>query len=312
MKNSSMLGSPILDLEQMPVSEIQAILQSAQTIKSEVLKGKKERISLKEKSVISLFPDEHSLMCQAFSSACSFMNASFKNITIQSGHSMDKGKSLRHVLDTVSSLKKDAVIVGDSSEGTAIFTSRILHQNGCGSVVINAGDGAHENPVAALAILLTLLESYKDISKVKMALIGDALHSGMARSLIYGLSKLGAKVCLAGPKTLIPEALENLGCRISPLEEALKNADGVVILPVSDEDISSGLIPSMEEYHHFFDITSNRMALCHKNAILFKDDDKRNLPHDESDLAALIKEDKHYANLLLICMAVLYVTLVEA
>ena len=142
---------------------------------------------------------------------------------------------------TVSAMGTDAVIIRDSSEGAALFASKATSPKVKTPLIFNAGDGAHAHPSQALLELFTVRESGKQIKGMKYTIIGDILHSRVARSDIYGFTKLGAEVHLTGPRTLVPKELESMGAIVDDsLEEALRNADAINILRIQLERAASG------------------------------------------------------------------------
>ena len=157
----------------------------------------------------------------------------------------------------------DAVIIRDSSEGAALFASKVMSPKVKVPVVLNAGDGAHAHPSQALLELFTLKEAGKNIKGMKYVIIGDILHSRVARSDIVGFTKLGAEVHLVGPRTLVPKELEAMGCIVDDdLETALKDADAINILRIQLERAAAGFIPTTREYARLFGINKKRLALC--------------------------------------------------
>jgi aspartate carbamoyltransferase catalytic subunit len=159
----------------------------------------------------------------------------------------------------------DLVVVRHRSPGLPAHLARHL-----GAGVVNAGDGEHEHPTQGLLDLMTLRHAWKGrFEGRRMALIGDIAHSRVARSAIFGLTALGAEVVVAGPRTLVPDRLEVLGCRVAPrIEEALRGADGVMALRLQRERMESGMLPPPREYSRAWGIDRERVALMKPDAVV--------------------------------------------
>ena len=185
--------------------------------------------------------------------------AQMKKIVLSKNKKKDflKGKSIVTVFSEASTRTRS------SFEGAALFASRVMSPKVKVPIVLNAGDGAHAHPSQALLELFTMKEAGKKIKGMKYVIIGDILHSRVARSDIYGFSKLGAEVHLVGPRTLVPKELEDMGCIVDDnLEDALKDADAINILRIQLERAAAGFIPTTREYARLFGINKKRLALC--------------------------------------------------
>lgn len=262
MGNISLQGRSVLGLETMTAPEIERVLSVASQMKKILLSKNKKKDYLKGKSIVTVFSEPSTRTRSSFELAGKYLGADVINIT-KSGSSMTKGESLRDTLLTVSAMGIDAVIIRDSSEGAALFASKAASPRVKVPLVINAGDGAHEHPTQTLLELFTLKELGKKIKGMKYTIIGDILHSRVARSDIYGFTRLGADVHLAGPSTLVPKEMEKMGCTVDDtLEEALRGADAINILRIQLERAAAGFIPSTREYSHLFGINKKRLALC--------------------------------------------------
>ena len=181
------------------------------------------------------------------------------------GSSMSKGETLLDTLTTVVSMHVDLVVVRHKSPGAAAYLARHLDAG-----VINAGDGAHEHPTQGLLDLLTLREAWRGrFESRRIAIIGDLAHSRVARSAIHGLRALGASVTVAGPRTLMPEGIEALGCTVAnTIEDAMRGADGVMALRIQRERTEQSLIPSAGEYARRWGVTAERVALMKPEAVV--------------------------------------------
>lgn len=178
---------------------------------------------------------------------------------------MKKGETLLDTARNIEAMKIDMVVIRHQSPGAPNFLARNLDAN-----IINAGDGAHEHPTQALLDMMTLLEKHETLDGLKVAIIGDISHSRVALSNIHGLLKMGAKVTLCGPATLIPREIESLGVDVCyHVDEVLERVDVINVLRIQLERQNSGLFPSLREYHNYFGITRDRLdRLSHPITIM--------------------------------------------
>ena len=161
-------------------------------------------------------------------------------------------------------MKPDAFIVRHHESGASYFISKITKAS-----TINAGDGMNEHPTQCLLDIMTIMEEKSDIGSLKVAIIGDIYHSRVARSNIYGLSKLGAEIYLYGPYSLLPRFKDSRNVKIArSMEEAVKNADVIIMLRIQKERASYYFIPSIEEYRNFFKLTPNLLSLASKDVMV--------------------------------------------
>ena len=237
MGTISLQGRSILGLEDFKAEEIERVLDVAAQMKRIVLSGNKKKDYLKGKSIVTVFSEASTRTRSSFELAGKYWGADVVNIT-KSGSSMPKGESLRDTLLTVSAMGTDVVIIRNSSEGAALFASKVKSPKGKTPLIFNAGDGAHEHPSQTLLELFTLREAGKKIKEMKYAIIGDILHSRVARSDIYGFTKLGAEVHLTGPRTLVPKKLEAMGAIVDDkLEDALKDSNQFLFLRTTNSEL---------------------------------------------------------------------------
>lgn len=178
--------------------------------------------------------------------------------------SVSKGESLKDTALNIAAMGADVIVLRHPMAGAAELLARTLNVS-----VINAGDGAHEHPTQALLDLFTVREKKGRLAGLKVVIIGDILHSRVARSNIWGYTKMGAEVCVAGPATLIPPGIEKMGVRVcASLEEALKGADVINILRIQLERQQQGLFPSLREYSRIFGINSDRLKMAAPDALV--------------------------------------------
>ena len=235
----SLTGRSVLGLSDFSADEIQRILEVADQMKKIVLSGNKKRDFLRGKSIVTVFSEASTRTRSSFEFAGKYLGADVVNIT-KSGSSMTKGESLRDTLLTVSAMGIDGVIIRDSSEGAAVFASKVMSPRVKTPLIYNAGDGAHAHPSQGLIDLYSVREAGIPFKGMKYVILGDILHSRVARSDIAGFMKLGAEVHLFGPRTLVPRELSELGVIIDDsIEEALDGAEsphrraGVPPLPLA-------------------------------------------------------------------------------
>ena len=219
--------------------------------------------ALRVKSVVNLFFEPSTRTRTSFELAGKYLGADVVNITTSSS-SVVKGESLRDTLLTVEAMGVDVIVMRHAAEGAAVYASKIAKP-----VIINAGDGAHEHPSQGLLDMFTIEERKGSLAGLKVAIIGDILHSRVARSDIWGLTKMGATVHVAGPKTLIPPGIEEMGAVVHErIEDALDEADVVNVLRIQLERQKKGLFPSPREYARIFGINRARLSLAKEDAVL--------------------------------------------
>lgn len=259
----SLRNKDILELQSMPAAEMQLILDTAKEMKTIIDRDIKKVPTLRGKSIINLFFEASTRTRTSFELAGKYLGADVVNITT-SASSVTKGESLRDTLLTVEAMGVDVIVMRHEAEGAAHFASKAVKP-----VIINAGDGAHEHPTQGLLDMFTINETKGRLAGLKVAIVGDILHSRVARSNIWGLKKMGAEVHLAGPATLLPRGIEELGVQVhTRVEEALDGADVVNVLRIQRERQQKGLFPSAREYARIFGINAKRLALAKPDALL--------------------------------------------
>ena len=253
----------LLGIKGLTTEEIIEILDRAERMKHEVLEGGKKDNLLSGKSVITLFYENSTRTRLSFELASKYLGATAANITA-SGSSVEKGETLEDTGKTIDEMGADAVIVRHASSGAPHMLSNYTNAS-----VINAGDGMNEHPTQALLDFMTMREKYGSFEGLKVSIIGDVKHSRVARSNIYGLTKLGAEVVLCAPTTLMPAEIERLNVEVTTdADYAAHNADVIMGLRIQLERQKSGLFPSVREYHKLFGIDSRRLALAKKDVIV--------------------------------------------
>ncbi len=253
----------ILAIEDMSVEEIRQILHTAKVMKEILMRPIKKLPTLKGKSVVNLFYEASTRTRTSFEMAGKVLGADTTSIAVAQS-SVSKGESLYDTAKTIQAMRADLVILRHPSSGSANFLANILDAG-----VINAGDGQHEHPTQALLDIFTMEERLGDLEGKNVVIVGDVLHSRVARSNAWGLQKLGVNVTLVGPPTLLPAEMEGLGVKMSHnLDSALLGADVVMALRLQLERQKSGLFPSLREYSHLYGLTTDRLKKTGKQSIV--------------------------------------------
>jgi aspartate carbamoyltransferase catalytic subunit len=259
----SLRGKNILGLETMTVPEMELVLETAKEMKNIIDRDIKKVPTLRGKSIINLFFEPSTRTRTSFELAGKYLGADVVNITT-SASSVVKGESLRDTLLTVEAMGVDIIVMRHEAEGSAYFASRAVKP-----VIINAGDGAHEHPTQGLLDMFSIKEKKGTLAGLKVAIIGDILHSRVARSNIWGLQKMGAEVRIAGPRTLLPRDIEKAGVQVfDRVEPALEGVDVINILRIQRERQQKGLFPTAREYARIFGINNERLALAKPDAMV--------------------------------------------
>lgn len=260
----SLSGRSILGLEHLSVDEMNLILDTAKEMKNIINRDIKKVPTLRGKSIINLFYEPSTRTRTSFELAGKYLGADVVNITASTS-SIVKGESLRDTLLTVEAMGVDAIVMRHKAEGAAAYADKVVSP-----VIINAGDGAHAHPSQGLLNLFTIREKKQRIEGLKVAILGDILHSRVARSDIHGLRKMGAEVHLAGPKTLLPRFIEQeAGIFVHDrIEEAVEEADVINVLRIQLERQKAGLFPSPREYARIFGLNQKRLAKAKKDVLV--------------------------------------------
>lgn len=259
----SLRSKSILGLENMTVAEIELVLNSAREMKNIIDRDIKKVPTLRGKSIINLFFEPSTRTRTSFELAGKYLGADVVNITT-SASSVVKGESLRDTLMTVEAMGVDIIVMRHAAEGAAQYAA-----NTVSPIIINAGDGAHEHPTQGLLDMFTMKQYKGKLQGLKVAILGDILHSRVARSDIWGLRKMGAEIHIAGPHTLLPRFIEQAGVTVhSRVEDALDGADVVNVLRIQLERQKKGLFPSAREYARIFGLNQARLALAKPDVLI--------------------------------------------
>jgi len=253
----------LLCLYDLSAEEIEFILDTAAEFKKVSQRRVKKVPALRGKTVVNLFVEPSTRTRVSFELAEQRLSADIVNMQAQSS-SLLKGETLLDTVRNIEALQVDLVVMRHSAPGAQAFIARNLK---CG--VVNAGDGAHSHPTQALLDIFTIREKKGRVAGLNVAIIGDILHSRVARSNIWGLLKLGANVTVAGPATLVPREFEEIGVRVCHnLKEAVADADVVNLLRIQLERQTAGFFPSIGEYARFFGINLDTLKYMKPDALI--------------------------------------------
>lgn len=258
-----MLGKNILGLENFSPDEIRLVLKTAKSMKKVIRGDVKKLPNLRGRAIVNLFLEPSTRTRTSFELAGKYLGADVVSINASTS-SIVKGESLRDTLMTIEAMGVDAIVMRHKAEGAAEYASKVVKP-----VIVNAGDGAHAHPSQALLDLFTIERFKGRLAGLKVAIVGDILHSRVARSDIYGLTKMGAEVHLAGPKTLLPRFFSFDGVTVHEnVDDAISGADVVNVLRIQLERQQSGLFPSAREYARVFGINEERLRLAKEDALI--------------------------------------------
>jgi len=253
----------LLGLRGMTKAELEEILSTAQDMKSILLSNVKKASYLQGKSVVMLFYENSTRTRFSFEFAAKYLGAHTASVAVSSS-SVAKGESLVDTGKTLQSMGIDVIVLRHPMSGAPHLLAKHVSAS-----VINAGDGINEHPTQALLDMFTIKQKKGTLDGLKVAIIGDILHSRVARSNIWGLTAMGAEVRVAGPSTLMPPDIEKMGARVFyKVEEAIKDADVVMGLRIQRERQQKGLLPSIREYTRLFGITQERIRLAKADALI--------------------------------------------
>ena len=262
MESNSLLGRSVTCMKDFSAEDIRLVLNTARKFKQVIRRGGDKKLSnLRGKAIVNLFYEPSTRTRTSFELAGKYLGADVVSITSGTS-SIVKGESLRDTLRTIEAMGTDAIVMRHKSEGAADFATKVVKP-----IIINAGDGAHAHPSQALLDLFTIEQAKGRLAGLKVVIVGDILHSRVARSDVYAMTKMGMEVHFAGFKTMLPRFFEFDGVTIhESLEEAIKNADVINVLRIQLERQQAGLFPSTREYARVFGINEDRLRFA-------KDDD---------------------------------------
>ncbi len=253
----------VLDMESLSVAEIQAVLDTAETLREISTRPIKKVPTLRGKTVIHFFYEPSTRTRTSFEIAAKRLSADTVSISASTS-SISKGETLADTAKNLEAMNPDAIVIRHSAAGAPHLLARLVDAS-----VINAGDGMHAHPTQALLDMMTVREKKGHLDGLRLAIIGDIAHSRVARSNIVGFVKMGAEVVLAGPPTMIPMGIETLGALVSyNVEEVIKDADVVMVLRIQKERQQAFAFPSEREYAQCYGLTEEKLAGAKKDVLI--------------------------------------------
>lgn len=255
----------IISTKSLSRADIELILSTAESFKEINQREIKKVPTLRGKTIINLFYENSTRTRTSFEIAGKRMSADTINISA-SASSVTKGETLEDTAKNIEAMNADVIIMRHSASGAPDYLAKRLSH----ASVINAGDGAHEHPSQALLDLMTIKEKKGRIEGLTVAIIGDIARSRVARSNLYAMQTMGAKVRLAGPATMLPPGLEELGAEVyTDINEAIKDADVIMMLRIQlEREGGSTLMPTLREYAQFFALNPQNIKLAKPDAIV--------------------------------------------
>ncbi len=253
----------ILGIKELSVEEITLILDTADSFLEVSTREIKKVPTLRGKRVINLFYEASTRTRTSFEIAAKRLSADTINISASTS-SVVKGETLIDTAKNIEAMNPDLIVIRHSAAGAPHMLASLLRQS-----IINAGDGAHEHPTQALLDMMTIRSRKGRIAGLKAAIIGDITHSRVARSNIHGLTKMGAHVVVSGPATMLPREIETLGVvAYARIEEAIRDADIIMMLRIQTEREKQNLFPSLREYAQYFSLNRKNIALAREDCIV--------------------------------------------
>lgn len=259
----TLLGKDLVGLAGLSREQITTILDVAEPLREISERAIKKVPTLRGMTVVNLFFEPSTRTRISFEFAEKRMSADTVNVA-SSGSSVSKGETLVDTARNLEAMRIDMVVVRHAASGAAQFLAERIESN-----VINAGDGTHEHPTQGLLDLLTIRQRLGSLEGRRICIVGDVLHSRVARSNIYGLKALGADVAVCGPRSLLPNAIHEMGVQVfDRVEAAIEWADALNILRLQLERMQGGYIPSLREYNRVFGVTSARLAAAKRELLI--------------------------------------------
>ncbi len=253
----------LLGIEELSADEVVHILDTAAAFKQVGERNIKKVPSLRGKTLINLFIEPSTRTRTSFELAAKRLSADVVNITATAS-SLVKGETLKDTALNLQALHADIIVIRHGAAGAPHFLAKRVKAS-----IVNAGDGSHEHPTQALLDAFTIHEKKGRIEGLNVTILGDILYSRVARSNIWLLTKLGAKVTLAGPSTLVPHVFERFGCRVThDIEEAIRDADVINLLRIQHERQRKTMFPSIGEYTAMFGLNKERFARTKPDALI--------------------------------------------
>lgn len=298
--------SHLLGIEDLGVEEIELILETADSFVEVSTRDVKKVPALKGKTVVNLFFEDSTRTRSSFELAAKRLSADIINFNA-SVSSLKKGESLKDTVLTLEAMNPHIIVIRHSASGAPRYLTTFAR-----SCIVNAGDGFHEHPTQALLDALTIKQHFGTLRDLKIAIVGDILHSRVARSNIILHQKMGNEIALIGPPSLVPREFEEMGARVFyDLRKGVKGADIVMMLRVQQERGSKNYFPSIREYRKLFEINEEVFSLAKPSAILMHPGPMNRDVEIETSLADSDKSVilEQVTNGIAVRMAVLYLLL---
>ena len=253
----------LLSIDDLSADEIYRVLETATAMREIGERPIKKVPTLRGKTVVNLFYEPSTRTRTSFEIAEKRLSADTLNIAVAAS-SVLKGETLADTAMNIEAMSPDMIVLRHASSGAGHLLSRI-----CRSRIINAGDGLHEHPTQALLDAFTIRQHKREIAGLKVSIIGDLMHSRVLRSNVLLLTKLGAHVFVSGPPTLVPRGIETLGVTVAgTIDEAVRDADVVMMLRIQQERMQGAYFPSLREYFNLFGLTEERVRRAKRDVII--------------------------------------------
>jgi len=253
----------LIGLQNVPKEDIEIILNSTKKFKKHFQSSKEKLTDLAGKTVANLFFENSTRTRTSFELAEKRLSADVLNFS-SSASSLSKGESFRDTVKNIEAMNIDMIVVRHSSAGIPLYLTKYSD-----SVIINAGDGAHEHPTQGLLDIYTMIEKLGDIKGLNVCIVGDIAHSRVALSNLFGLKTLGANVSFCGPSTMIPLDIEKFGAKIyNNIDKAIEENDVLNVLRIQLERDAGKNFPSIREYTNYFGITEERIKNNNRNILI--------------------------------------------
>jgi aspartate carbamoyltransferase catalytic subunit len=243
----------LLSIRDLARDDVDRILDRARSLAASLDREVKKLPTLRGRTVVNLFYESSTRTLASFELAAKRLSADTMSVR-SAGSSVDKGESLKDTALTLAAYEPDVIVVRHPSIGAAELVARHTDAH-----VVNAGDGKHQHPTQALLDLYTIRQALGRLEGVRVAIVGDVIHSRVARSLVQALLLVGGQATLVGPPTLVPRGLESLGCEVSHDLDATADADVVYVLRMQRERMTDAFVPSLREYTTLYGITPERV-----------------------------------------------------
>ena len=296
----------LLGIQNLTSSDITTVLDTAESFHEISTREIKKVPTLRGKTIINLFFEPSTRTRSSFELAAKRLSADIVNFNLKASSS-SKGETFKDTILNLEAMNPDAIIIRHSCSGATHYASTFSQSN-----IINAGDGSHEHPTQALLDAFTMRQENKVFKNLKVVIVGDILHSRVARSNIFLLRKMGARVTLVGPPPLLPEEFKKFGVEIDfNLDHAVEGADVIMMLRIQMERQAKNFFPSIREYRNLYSLSAQRFRRAKKNAIIMHPGPINRGVELTADMADCAKSVilKQVENGIAVRMAVLYLLL---